>query len=127
MNKNERMLWVGGHGVLLLLILGLITFISGYWAILIALGPGAYYIVLNAHSSDNAPEMVAISYVGALVVGWLIYMMIAPGIAPTTVKPMSEPGLRVLGCQRRSSSYVHAKQVRRLVRMSHIQRAIVRP
>ncbi|WP_332900329.1 hypothetical protein [Haladaptatus sp. CMSO5] len=94
---NDRVLWAGGHGTLLLLVIAGIAFVSGYWAILPALGPAAYLLVLDAHSSDNAPTMVAISFIAALVVGWLTYTAIAKGIAPTTVEPMSEPGLRVVG------------------------------
>lgn len=73
MNTNDRVLWIGGHGVFLLLILAGIAFVSGYWAIFLALGPEAYLLVLDAHNSDNAPTIVAISYVAALVVGWLTY------------------------------------------------------
>ncbi|WP_227377910.1 hypothetical protein [Haladaptatus halobius] len=97
MNSNERMLWTGGHGVLLLLVLAGIAFVSGYWAILPALGPAAYLLVLDAHSSDNAPAKVATSYGAALVIGWVAYQAIAQGIAPTTIEPMSEPGLRLVG------------------------------
>lgn len=97
MNLNERVLWAGGHGVLLFLMLAGITFVSSYWAILLALGPAAYLLVLDAHSSANAPTKVAISYGGALVIGWVAYLVIAQGITPTTVEPMSEPGLRLVG------------------------------
>lgn len=96
MNSNERVLWASGHGVLLLLVLAGIAFVSGYWAIPLALGPAAYLFVLDAHSSDNAPMKVAISYGAALVTGWVTYMTIAQGIAPTTIEPMSEPGLRLV-------------------------------
>lgn len=34
MSSKERVLWAGGHGVLLLLVLAGIAFVSGYWAIL---------------------------------------------------------------------------------------------
>lgn len=97
MNLNERVLWAGGHGVLLLLMLAGITFVSGYWAILLALGPAAYLLVLDAHSSANAPTKAAISYGAALVIGWVAHLVIAQGITPTTVEPMSEPGLRLVG------------------------------
>ena len=97
MNLNERVLWAGGHGVLLLLMLAGIAFVSGYWAILLALGPAAYLLVLDAHSSANAPTKVAISFGAALVIGWVAYLVIAQGVTPTTVKPMSEPGLRLVG------------------------------
>lgn len=97
MNSNERVLWTDGHGVLLLLMLAGIAFVTGYWAILLALGPATYLLVLDAHGSDNAPTKVAGSYGAALVIGWFAYMAIARGIAPTTVEPMSEPGLRRVG------------------------------
>lgn len=94
---NERVLWAGGHGILLLLVLAGFAFVSGYWAILLALGPAAYLLVLDAHSSDNAPTKVAICYGAALVIGWVTYIAIAQGIAPTSIEPMSEPGLRLIG------------------------------
>lgn len=97
MNLNERVLWASGHGVLLLLMLAGIAFVSGYWAILLALGPAAYLLVLDAHSSANAPTNVAISYGAALVIGWVAYLVVAQGITPTMVEPMSEPGLRLVG------------------------------
>lgn len=97
MSSKERVLWAGGHGVLLLLVLAGIAFASGYWAVLLALGPAAYLLVLDAHSSDNAPTNVAISYGAALVIGWGAYVAIAQGIAPTSIEPMSEPGLRLVG------------------------------
>ncbi|WP_227379786.1 hypothetical protein [Haladaptatus halobius] len=97
MSTNERVLWAGGHGGFLLLVLAGIAFVSGYWVILLALGPAAYLLVLDAHNSDNAPRVIVISYVTALAVGWVAYMAIAQGIAPMTVEPMSEPGLRVGG------------------------------
>ncbi|WP_248910244.1 hypothetical protein [Halocatena marina] len=97
MTTTERVLWVGGHGTFLLLVLAGIAFVSGYWAIFIALGPAACLLVFDAHNSDNTPTVVIISYVAALVVGWVTYTTIAPGIAPTTIKPMSESGLRVIG------------------------------
>ena len=81
---------------MLLLIAG-IAFVSGYWAIILALGPAAYLLVLDAHSSDNAPTNVAICYGAALVIGWVAYTAIAQGIAPTSIEPMSELGLRLVG------------------------------
>ncbi|WP_227376290.1 hypothetical protein [Haladaptatus halobius] len=97
MSVNERVLWASGHGLLLLLVLGGTVFVSGYWAIILALGPAAYLLALDAHSSDNAPAVVIISYTAALGVGWVAYMALAQGIAPTAVEPMSEPALRVIG------------------------------
>lgn len=82
MSSKERVLWAGGHGVLLLLGLAGIAFVSGYWGIHLALGPAAYLLVLDAHSSDNAPTKVAISYGAALVVGWVAYVAIARGFPP---------------------------------------------
>ena len=97
MSSNEPVLWAGGHGALLLLMIAGIAFVSGYWAILLALGPAAYLLVLDAHSSDNAPTNVAICYGAALVIGWIAYTAIAQGIAPTSIEPMSEPGLHLVG------------------------------
>lgn len=97
MRANERVLWIGGHGVLLLLALAGIAFVTGYWAIFLALGPAAYLLVLDAHSAENAPVNVVISYATALVIGWIAYLAIAEGIAPTSVAPLSEPGLRLVG------------------------------
>lgn len=82
---------------MLLLVLAGIAFVSGYWAILLALGPATYLLVLDAHSADNAPIKVAISYAAALGIGWVAYIVIAQGIDPTAVEPMSERGLRLAG------------------------------
>ena len=96
-SMSDRVLWSGGHGALLLLVIAGIAFISGYWAILLALGPGTYLLVLDAHSSDNAPTNVAICYGTALVIGWVAYMAIAQGITPTSIEPMSDLGIRLVG------------------------------
>ena len=71
-------------------------FVSGYWAVLIALGPAAYLFVLDAHNPDNAPQMIVISYIAALVTGWVAYIVIAEGVAPIAVEPMSQEGLRIV-------------------------------
>lgn len=91
-NTNGRVLWAGGHGALLLFVVAGIVFVSGYWTVLLALGPVAYLLVLNAHRSDSAPTNVAICYGTALVIGWVAYTAIAQGIAPASIEPMSEPG-----------------------------------
>lgn len=94
---NERVLWAGGHGATLLLLLAGISFVSGYWAVLLALGPAAYLPVLDAHNPDNTPQMVVIGYIAALAVGWTTHSVVARGIAPMAIEPMSEPGLRIVG------------------------------
>lgn len=91
---TERALWAGGHGVLVLAGLSLV---SGYWAVLLALGPAAYLMVLDAHGPENAPVTVVTSCVAASMIGWIAYPAIAQGISPMAVEPMSEAGVRVLG------------------------------
>lgn len=97
MTLRERMLWIGGYGGLLLLAFTGIAFGSGYWGILLALGPTIYPLVLDAHGAENTPKRVAISYSAALVIGWSSYMMIAQGVEPTSIEPMSEAGGRLVG------------------------------
>ena len=97
MSPTERVLWAGGHGTVLAVVLAGIAFISGYWAILLALGPAAYLFALDAHSSDHTPTNIAISYTAALVSGWIAYTAIAQGITPTAIEPMSRLGLRIIG------------------------------
>lgn len=94
---DERVIWASGHGVVLLAILAGFAFTSGYWAILIALVPAAYLLVLFPHDSDNSPKIVVISHLAALLAGWIGYMSLAQGISLTSIEPMSEPGLRVVG------------------------------
>lgn len=65
-----------------------ISFASGYWAVLLALGPAAYLLVLDAHNSDNAPQMVVIRYIATLATGWATYSVVARGIVPMTVEPI---------------------------------------
>lgn len=97
MSLRERILWVGGYGGLLLLALLGVALASGYWAILLALGPAVYPLVLDAHRPGNAPKTVAISYSAVLVTGWASYMVIAQGVDPMSIEPMSEPGGRLVG------------------------------
>lgn len=94
---DERVIWASGHGVVLLAVLAGIAFTSGVWSILIALTPAAYLLVFYPHDSENSPRTVMISHLTALVAGWITYMALAQGIAPTSIEPMSEPGLRIVG------------------------------
>ncbi|WP_323677305.1 HPP family protein [Halorubellus sp. PRR65] len=94
---DERVIWASGHGVVLLAVLAGIAFASGHWAILVALAPAAYLLVFFPHDSENSPKTVVVSHLTALVAGWLTYTVLAQGIAPTSIEPMSEPGLRFVG------------------------------
>ncbi|SEH68292.1 HPP family protein [Halopenitus malekzadehii] len=94
---DERVIWASGHGVVLLAVLAGIAFASGHWAILVALAPAAYLLVFFPHDSENSPKTVVVSHLTALVAGWLTYTVLAQGIAPTSIEPMSEPGLRIVG------------------------------
>ncbi|MGN8216042.1 hypothetical protein [Halococcus salifodinae] len=97
MSTTERMLWNGGHGVFLLIVLAGIAFVSGDWAILLALGPAAYLLAVNANSSAHDPRVIVIGYVTALGAGWVAYTVIAQSVSPMAVEPMSESGLRMIG------------------------------
>lgn len=94
---NEQVIWAGGHGVVLSIVLAGIAFVSGLWGILIALAPAAYFLVLFPHNSDNTPKTVVITHLTALIAGWVAYTALAQGIAPTSIEPMSESGLRIVG------------------------------
>lgn len=94
---DDRLIWASSHGVLLLLGLAAFAFGSGYWGILIALAPAAYLLVLYPNSSENAPKVVVASHLVALLAGWATYTVLAHGISPTSIEPMSESGLRVVG------------------------------
>lgn len=94
---DERVIWAGGHGVVLLAVLAGIAIASGFWGILVALAPAAYLLVFSPYDSANSPKTVAVSHLTALVAGWLTYTALAQGIAPTSIEPMSEPGLRIVG------------------------------
>jgi len=94
---DQRVILTGGHGVILLVILAGIAFVSGFWAVLVALAPAAYFLVFSPYDSENSPKIVVISHLTALVAGWVTYTAIAQGIAPTSIEPMSEPGLRIVG------------------------------
>lgn len=95
--RNERVMWACGHGVALLVALAGIAFVSGYWGILIALAPVAYLLVFFPHEADNSPKSVVLGHFVALVAGWLAYLGLAHGISPTSIEPMSGPGLRIVG------------------------------
>ncbi|UPM44932.1 hypothetical protein [Halocatena salina] len=90
---DQRVIWASGHGIVLLTVLAGIAITSGFWGILVALSPAAYILVFSPHDSENSPKTVAVSYLTALVAGWLTYTALAQGIAPTSIEPISEPGL----------------------------------
>lgn len=94
---DSRVIWASGHGVILLTVLAGIAFASGLWAILIALAPAAYLLVFFPKDDENSPKTVVISHLTALIAGWITYTVLAQGIAPTSIEPMSEPGLRIVG------------------------------
>lgn len=94
---DDRLIWASGHGFVLLVGLAVFAFVSGYWGILIALAPAAYLLVFCPNDPDNAPKVVAVSHLVALIAGWVAYTVLAQGISPTSVEPMSEPGLRIVG------------------------------
>lgn len=93
---NQRIPWAIGHGVLLLVVLFGVMVLSGYWAIPLAFGPTAYYLVLAPHDSINSPQQVLVSHLLALLVGGGTYLVVAPGIAPTAVEPLSDPAMRIV-------------------------------
>lgn len=94
---DEREIWASGHGVVLLAILAGIAFASGFWGILIALAPAAYLLVFFPQDDHNSPKTVVVSHLTALIAGWITYTALAQGIAPTSIEPMSEQGLRIVG------------------------------
>lgn len=94
---DARVVWAIGQGIILFAGLLGIAFASGYWAILIALGSSAYLLVLASHDTDNAPRVVVMSHLTALIAGWGTYTILAQGIAPTGVEPMSESVFRIVG------------------------------
>lgn len=94
---DTRHIWASSHGVVLLVGLAAFAFGSGYWGILLALAPAAYLLVLYPADSANAPEVVIVSHLVALFAGWMAYTALAPGISPTSIEPMSEAGLRLVG------------------------------
>lgn len=94
---DDRLIWAISHGFVLLVGLTAVTFVSGYWGILIALAPAAYFLVFFPNDPDNAPKVVVVSHLVALIAGWVAYTVLAHGISPTSIEPMSEPGLRILG------------------------------
>lgn len=94
---DDHFIWTSSHGVILLVGLATFAFGSGYWGILIALAPAAYLLVLHPDDSGNTPKAVVVSHLVALIVGWVTYTVLAQGISPTSIEPMSEPGLRVVG------------------------------
>lgn len=94
---DERVIWASGHGVVLLAVIAGVAITSGFWGILVSLAPAAYLLVFSPNDSTNSPKTVVVSYLTALVAGWLTYTALAQGIAPTSIEPMSEPGLRIVG------------------------------
>lgn len=93
---DDRVIWASGHGILLLAVLGGIAFASGFWGVLIVLAPSAYLLVLFPHKQENSPRTVVVSHLIALIIGWVAYSVLAHGIAPTSIEPMSESGLRIV-------------------------------
>lgn len=94
---DEQVIWASGHGTVLLAVLAGIAFASGFWGVLIALTPTAYLLVISPHEQDNSPRTVVVSHMTALITGWVVYSVLAHGITPTSIEPMSEPGLRIVG------------------------------
>lgn len=94
---DERVIWASGHGIVLLAVLAGIAFASGVWAVLIALAPAAYLLAFSPHMNGNSPRTVVVTHLTALIAGWVAYSILANGITPTSIEPMSEPGLRIVG------------------------------
>lgn len=94
---DERVIWASGHGVILLAVLAGVAIATGFWGILVALAPAAYLLVFSPYDSENSPKTVVVSHLTALIAGWITYTALAQGIAPTSIEPMSEPGLRIVG------------------------------
>lgn len=93
---GARAIWASAHGgVLLLGLLGMVL-ISDNWAILIALVPTAFVLVFATHDSNNDPTTVLGGHLAALGIGWAIYSVLAPGVVPTSIEPMSNHGLRIV-------------------------------
>lgn len=52
---------------------------------------------MSPHASENSPKTVLVSHLPALIAGWVAYTVVTHGIAPTSIEPMSESGLRIVG------------------------------
>lgn len=94
---ETRHIWASSHGVVLLVGLAVFAFGSGYLGILLALAPAAYLLVLYPDDSANAPKVVIVSHLVALFAGWAAYTVLARGVSPTSIEPMSDTGLRLVG------------------------------
>jgi hypothetical protein len=94
---DERIVWASGHGIVLFALLAGIAFVSGVWGVVIALGPTAYLLTVYPYENGHTPQNVVVTHVVALIAGWVAYATIAHGITPTSIEPLSEPGLRIVG------------------------------
>lgn len=93
---NSRILWAIVHGVLLLAVLFGAAVLANYWAIPLALTSTAYYLVFAPNYPISSPEQVVVSHLLALLVGWGTHLVVAPGVTPTAVEPLSGPALRIV-------------------------------
>lgn len=94
---DERVTWTTGHGIVLLTVLVGIVLLRDIGGILIALGPTAYRLVFASRDSNNGPKVVLVSHLTALITGWAVYSVLAPGSSPIDIQRLTERRLRVVG------------------------------
>lgn len=83
-----------GYASALALVILLISALSGYLAILLALAPTAYLLV--GDSVDASATTVLTTHLAAVGAGGIAYLLLMQGIDPTAVAPQSIEALRVV-------------------------------
>lgn len=91
MQTVRRSVHAGG----LLVMVGLISWTSGYPALFPSLGPTAYVLALDAETNTSVPQVVGGHVIGVLA-GLLVYHALAAGLVATDPAPaFSMAGLRI--------------------------------
>lgn len=92
---NQRVQRFGYVGALTVAILAA-ALLSHHLAILLALGPTAYFLALLPSNGDITAKDVLVSHLAAVAAGWIAYFLLAQGMDPTAAAPHSLESLRVV-------------------------------
>jgi len=70
--------------------------LSHHLAILLALGPTAYFLALLPADGDISAQDVLVSHLAAVAAGWIAFVLLTQGVDPTAVAPQSIESLRTV-------------------------------
>lgn len=92
---DQRVQRLGYVGALTVAIIAA-ALLSHHLAILLALGPTAYFLALLPTDGEITAKDVLVSHLAAVVSGWIAYLLLTQGVDPMAVAPRSIESLRVV-------------------------------